>query len=63
MACGVLEAVVAAATPRDPDSMDDRQRGEDAFILDAGLKSSEIVRLQALAVLGSFSSSKIPCLA
>lgn len=63
MVGGVLEAVVAAATPREPHSMDDRQRREDAFISDAGLKSSEIVRLQALAVLGSFASSKIPCLA
>lgn len=62
MACGVLEAVVEAATPREPDGMEDRQRGQDTFTSDAGLESSENVRLQALAVLGSFASSKIPCL-
>lgn len=62
MASGVLEAVVEAATLRAPNAIDDQRRIEDAFTLPLSLNSLENVRLEALAVLGSFASGKKPCL-
>lgn len=64
MSAGVLEAVVEAATLRHPYGPSGHQRIEDdTSSSQSDLNDSENVRLQALAVLGSFASSTMPRLA
>lgn len=57
-ASGVLEGVVEAATWEVTSSVGGQSIKEDAFVLAASLTNPENVRLQALAVLGSFASGK-----
>ena len=64
MSTGVLQAVVEAATPRHSYGAPGHQRIEDeTWSSQSVLNDSENVRLQALAVLGSFASSMMPYLA
>lgn len=57
-ASGVLEAVVDAATWEATSSVGGQSIKEDAFVVAASLPNPENVRLQALAVLGSFASGR-----
>lgn len=57
-ASGVLEGVVEAATWEATSSVGGQSIKEDGFVLAASLTNPENVRLQALAVLGSFASGR-----
>ena len=57
-ASGVVEGVVEAATRKATSTVGGQSNKEDAFVLAASLTNSENIRLQALAVLGSFASGR-----
>lgn len=58
VASGVLEGVVVAATCEATSSVGGQIINEESFVLAASLTNPENVRLQALAVLGSFASGR-----
>ena len=57
-ASGVLESVVEAARWEATSSAGGQSIKDDAFVLAASLMNPENIRLQALAVLGSFASGR-----